>query len=178
MKKKFLFFLFFFFLLFLFIQELQNYKEEEKHYSMKSNIKDSINQITVLKEKKEYYGYIEIPKLKLKKPIIPYYDKKLLDKNFVCIYFSTNFLEKKVGNTLLVGHNNKGLFEKLYQLDKNDKVIIYVGDKKYIYRFFEKKEVVYNKYKYLYEKKNHLISLITCTKNKNKRLIVTLKEEI
>ena len=114
--------------------------------------------------------------MNVRRVIVPDYNKTMLDRDFACIFNHTNHLEEEVGNTIIVGHNNKGLFQNLNRLQKKDQVKIYVGKKQYQYEVIAKEEVIYNQYQYENTKEKHLLTLITCTKNKKKRLVVTLIE--
>lgn len=159
--------------LLFFYKERKYYRIKQEHTKIIQKMIDNPNN-----KNKEviHFGYIEIPKLKVKRVISSKYNQKLLDKDFACIFYNTNYLEDEVGNSILVGHNNKGLFLNLNNLKVDDRVYIYINQQKYQYKVVRKEKVRYNQYHYSYEKKKHILTLITCTKDKEKRLAVTLIE--
>lgn len=157
-------------------REHYQYKKIDNHH--KQVIQTMINNPVKGNIQKTYYGYIDIPKLKVRRVIFPTYHKKWLDKDFVCIFNNTNYLEEKVGNTILVGHNNRGLFKELKKLEINDFIYIHVNNQVFKYKVIKQEEVKYDHYIYSYEYQKHLLTIITCTSNKKKRLVVTLSEDI
>lgn len=176
MKKKYILII----ILLLFVGVLKG-KEQYQYKKIENNhkqiIQEMINDPTKGSLLKDYYGYVDIPKIRVRRVIVPKYSKKLLDKDFVCIFYDTNYLEKSYGNTILVGHNNRGLFKNLKKLELNDYVYIHIKEQKFNYKVIDIKQVNYDKYTYSYENKDHLLTIITCTKDKTKRLVVTLRED-
>lgn len=141
-----------------------------KKYNDYNDIKFHNEIINSIKDNKNIYNesYIEIPKYNIKRIIK--YDIRLLDKNYVIKLNSKNNL------IVLAGHNINLVFHKIHYLKKDDIVYLYI-DKIHKYKVVSKKEIDINKYNYLNKEyqKNTLI-LITCTKNNNKRLLVSLEE--
>jgi len=117
-------------------------------------------------EYKEYLGYIEIPKYNIKRLIKEGMTNHILNKNYVGI--------KKINNKLilLAGHNINLVFHKIHYLQINDEINLYL-DKFYTYKVKKKYEIKVDDYSILNQKySDNTIILMTCTKNKNKRLIV------
>lgn len=136
---------------------------------MDNLIEDRIN-------KKEYDGYIYFKRLD-KKLIIQKGDiNKALSNNNVAIINNGSSIDDKVGNTVLAGHNTKDVFNILYKLKLNDEIVINNYYKNYIFIVYEIK-VVNIKDTYILDniKDNKIITLITCTNNNQKRLIIRAK---
>ncbi len=153
--------IFFFFL--LFSPFSYNFYKEIK---LDNVIENKIN-------KKEYDGYIYFKRLD-KKLIIQNGDiNGVLSNNNVAIINNGSLIDDKVGNTILAGHNTKEVFNILYKLKYNDEITINNYYKNYIFIVYEIK-VVDIKDTYILDnvKDNKIITLITCTNNNQKRLII------
>lgn len=151
--------------LILIIFKIKNDNNDIKfHNRVISNIYD--NHI----EYKEYLGYIEIPKYNIKRLIKKGMSNKILDSNYVGY--------KKINDNLilLAGHNVNNVFHKIHYLDKND--LIYININKLItYKVIKKYEIKVDDYSILNKKyNNETIIIMTCTTNKNRRLIVIAKK--
>lgn len=131
----------------------------------------------------EYKGYnvaakLEIPKIKLETYILQNYSEKALNIS-VTKFWGVNANE--IGNFCVAGHNfqNKNMFHNLKNLETGDKLIISdneVGKIEY---------EIYNIYKVepedispLSQETNNKreVTLITCTNDSKKRIIVKAKE--
>ncbi len=121
---------------------------------------------------KEYLGYIEIPKYKIKRLIKKGTDKKNLDDGYIGLLDNTA-IDK--GNTVLAGHNINKIFKVLHQIEKNDQVIITTYSNKYVYYVTQKREISVDDFSYFENTDEKLLTLITCTDDNNKRLMVRLK---
>ena len=136
------------------------------------NIKKKIN--TVIKNNNvdnNYSGFIYIPKFDYKNLIKEGEDS--LDENLVEI---TNF-SNKIGEDkiVLAGHNNKYVFNKIYNLDINDDIIISDFIVDYNYKVKEKKIIKVDDFSYFNEDG---LYLITCTNNNQERFIIKAKREL
>ena len=125
------------------------------------------NQNRILDSHKEV-DYIYIPKFNIKRVIINNTDSKTLDNYYV------GKMNIKVNNlTILAGHNINQVFHKIHYLNIGD--IAYINNIKY--KVIGYKEIKVNDYSILNTKYDcPTIILMTCTTNKNKRYIVTLKD--
>lgn len=125
------------------------------------------NQNRILDSHKEV-DYIYIPKFNIKRVIINNTDSKTLDNYYV------GKMNIKVKNlTILAGHNINQVFHKIHYLNIKD--IVYINSTKY--KVISYKEIKVNDYSILNTKYDcPTIILMTCTTNKNKRYIVTLKD--
>lgn len=155
-----------------------------------SNILDQIqsteqtNSGGTTKKRKTYKGFnvvgtIEIPKTKLKYPILETVTKKSIETAVAVMYGPG---PNKVGNTTIMGHNYRnGLF-----FSNNKK--LEVGDKIYITDLDGKKltYTIYNKYETTPEDAEYMtrntkgateISLSTCTDDSKARLIIWAKAD-
>lgn len=119
-----------------------------------------------------YEGYIYIPKFNYKNLIKK--GDEALDENYVSMHKYSSSINGS-GNIILSGHNNKYVFHKLYKLDIGDEIII--SD------FNISREYTVEKIKYVnikdtsvFENKDRL-TLITCTDDTQKRLVVICIEK-
>lgn len=130
------------------------------HNKIISNIYD--NHI----EYKEYLGYIEIPKYNIKRLIKKGMNSEILNNNYIGFKIINDNL------ILLAGHNINLVFHKIHYLRIND--LIYLNlDKMTTYKVVKKYEIRVDDYSVLNKNYNNkTMILMTCTKDKNKRLIV------
>ena len=117
----------------------------------------------------DYDGFLYIPKLNYKN-LIKKGDKEVLDNNLISLNVNGSNINSNK-NIILAGHNNKYVFHILYYLSLNDELIIsdFKIDNMYIV-----KEIKYiNAYDYsIFEEKDNTLTLITCTNDNQKRLVV------
>lgn len=123
-------------------------------------------------------GTIQIPKTKVKYPIVNSAEPAAMDSSIVMLY---GVGLNQEGNTVLAGHNyrNGGFFGNNKKLEKGDK--IYITDE----RGNKVEYTIYNKYTvadsdFSYATRNtegkREISLSTCTSNASTRLVIWAKE--
>ncbi len=119
-----------------------------------------------------YSGFIYIPKFDYKN-LIKEGDESL-DENLVEL---TNFSDKIDGNrVILAGHNNKYVFNKIYNLNIDDQIIISNFITDYNYKVVDKKVIKVDDFSYFNEDKS--LYLITCTNNNQERFIIKAKREL
>ena len=117
----------------------------------------------IIKEKEE--DYIEINKYRL---LIKEEDEdKTLDDNLVYKLPISN--EKRI---FLAGHNNKLVFNRIYSLNENDEIIVSMNNKKYKYKFKEKRMVKVNALDIFTKIHETCLVLITCSNDNQYRLFV------
>lgn len=121
-----------------------------------------------------YEGYLLIPKLKYKN-LIKKGSNEVLDKNLISMNEFSESIESNK-NIILAGHNNKQVFHNLYYLNKNDEIILsnFKNDYKYIIK--EKKYIDVTDYS-IFKQKDNTLTLITCSNDNQKRLIVIAEKE-
>lgn len=118
----------------------------------------------------EYSGFIYIPKFDYKN-LIKEGDKSL-DENLVMI---TNFSDSIGGEkVILAGHNNKYVFNKIYNLDIEDQIVISDFSIDYNYKVKERKIIKVDDFSYFNEEG---LYLITCTSNNQERFVIKAKRE-
>ena len=118
----------------------------------------------------EYSGFIYIPKFDYKNLIKEGEDS--LDQNLVELTnFSDNIGENKI---ILAGHNNKYVFNKIYNLDIEDQIIISDFNVDYSYKVKETKIIKVDDFSYFNEDG---LYLITCTNNNQQRYVIKAKRE-
>ncbi len=115
--------------------------------------------------------YIEIPTLHISKIIKSSTDKEILDKYYIGIWNKEKNIDQ-INHLVLAGHNVKSVFGTLHKIEIGDKVYIFYKDKKYIYQVSLKKEIYITEMDYLKDTNYKKLSLLTCTKNNQIRLLV------
>ena len=139
-----------------------------KEISIKTKVNKTIKNNNV---DNMYSGFIYIPKFDYKNLIKEGDDS--LNENLVEITnFSDKIGEEKI---ILAGHNNKYVFNRIYNLDINDQIIIsdFVVD--YNYKVIERKIIKVDDFSYFNESG---LYLITCTNNNQERFIIKAKREL
>lgn len=124
-------------------------------------------------ELRKYDGYLYIPKFEYKGLIKKGNSNEILDSNNILLVENGSKISDEYGNIVLAGHNNKYVFSILYKLIIDDEVIIYDGKTKYVFTIYERKIINIKEISVLdnvYDSK--IITLITCTKDNQKRLIL------
>ena len=126
-------------------------------------------------------GYIEIPKTKIKLPILEEVTPKSLEASVGILYSTASGLNKP-GNTVIAGHNYRNglFFSDNYKIQKDD--IIYITDT----NGNKLKYIVYHTYTTTPEDADYMerdtygtteISLTTCTDDSSQRIIIWARAE-
>lgn len=149
-------------------QLISDSKNIEYHEEIITNNFDSYN----LKNN-DYMGYIEIPKLNIKRLIKE--DIKLIDENFVGFIKESNGLDSNIGTTILAGHNNNLVFKRLKDIEVNDIIKIKTNIHEYEYNVIDTKVIDKDNYQYYTNDGYRKLILITCDKILGKRLIIISK---
>lgn len=120
----------------------------------------------------KYEGYIYIPKFGYKNVIKKGDDA--IDENYVSMHKLSSEINSN-GNIILSGHNNKYVFHKLYNLEKGDSIIIsdFNIERLYVVDIIKKVDVSDSS---IFNNDNKL-TLITCTNDTQKRLVVICTEK-
>lgn len=152
--------------------------DEETNTSQEPTINTNINTTNVKHKGYNVIGTIQIPKTKVKYPIVDSTSPNAMEVAIVMLYGPGL---NQVGNTVIVGHNyrNGGFFGNNKKLESGDKIYITnsSGNKT--------EYVIYNKYttsdsdfSYATRDTNGKkeISLSTCTSDNSKRLIIWARE--
>ena len=154
--------------------------EDKEDNSNAENPIDSIESVDSSGKRKytykgfEVYGTIEIPKTKVKYPVLAKVSKKGLETS-VCMQYGVGL--NQPGNTVIVGHNYRNglFFSNNNKLTNGDS--IYITDKSGT----KLKYVIYNKYETTPEDTEYMlrdtggkreVSLSTCTNDSSKRIII------
>lgn len=122
-------------------------------------------------------GYIEIPKFNIKRVIKYGTNKAVLDSNYVGLHENSSNLDD-TGNIILAGHNVDNVFKILHKINLNDEIIINTYKNNYSYKVIDKKEISVFDVEYLEQHNEDILTLITCTNDKSKRLLVLAKKTI
>ena len=117
---------------------------------------------------KDFVDYIEINDYKL---IIKSGDEKeVLDSNYV--FYMNNSSED---NIFLAGHNNHIVFNRIYNLEIKDTIKLNYNNKLYTYEVYNTKYISVKSVDIFKKENFSRLTLITCTKNNQKRYIVECK---
>ncbi|MBO5138401.1 MAG: sortase [Bacilli bacterium] len=128
----------------------------------------------------QYIGYLEIPKINLKKGFV---DKDSKDNDVERnLYIATNssYPDVDKGNFIIAAHSGTGwkaFFNNLYKLSKNDQVIVTYNNKRYTYNIVNiykqnktGKIAIYRNYD------KTTLTLVTCTNNDDKTQTIYVAE--
>ena len=147
------------------VSNIENDKEETKKHTYKGY---------------EVIGIIEIPKIKIKYPIL---NKTTEESMLVSVTKFWGPGINEIGNITIAGHNNFSgtMFGKTKKLEKND--IIKLTDLKnntIEYKVFDKYSIDPNDVSCVesVEKGTREVTLLTCTKGHKERLIIKAREDI
>ena len=138
--------------------------DKEKHLNL---INKSIN----VKTNYTNVPYIEIPSVDITRVIKEDNNQKVLDDGYVII-FNENKDLYSINNLILAGHNTVNIFKNLKNIKLNDYIYIRYKNTKFTYKVNSKKIIDVKEISYLDETQYKNISLITCTNDDQKRLLV------
>ena len=135
-------------------------------------IRKKINRI---KQDVQINAYTKIPYLMFEKNKIVLIEKNtskdILDHNYAGIWNQNKNLEE-INNIVLAGHNIKSVFRILHELNENDEIKLYHKNYIWTYKVISKEIIRDDNFSYFEETNEKRLTLITCTKDKKKRLIV------
>lgn len=147
------------------------YKEqEEKQDNTQENIEEDPQRVEEQKPSStnnEYIGYLEIPKIKLKKGFVKKESiNNDVEKN-IFIANASDYPDKEKGNFIIAGHSGTGwkaFFNNLYKLATEDAVYVTYKNKKYTYKirdiYTQKKTGTIEIYR---DYNQTTLTLVTCT---------------
>lgn len=162
-------------LLILLVYYMNEYSENSKFYKLNQQIKINLNLNNMYNQyQTKFFGNLIIDKINIEYPIYSKYTEENL-KMSICKFSGNNLGEN--GNITIIGHNYKDnrFFGNLNELQKNDKILIESGNKKYNYKIVKKYLVDYRDFSCLepITPKNKELTLITCDNiAKKKRLVI------
>ena len=168
----------------LYLEVYSDYKEifrEETNETNNTNQKEKIIQITNASgQEYSVVGKISIPKIHISYPVIYTTSEEYLK---VAPTKLSGPEIGEVGNVSIVGHNynNQEFFSEIYKLILGDYIYIYDIDKKqYNYAVYDRYEVNENDVSCLNQQTNgnREITLITCTNDDEKRLVVKARQKL
>lgn len=162
----------------------QTLNEQEITVSDKTTESEN-TQVTNKTRKVTYYnnfvmlGYIEIPSIKIKYPILETETVASLEKA-VAVRYPNNPQLNTVGNVVIAGHNyrNGMFFSNLKNVSVNDKIrITDANGQTLIYTIYEKYETTPEDSEYITRNvgDNIEVTLVTCTDDSEARIIVKAK---
>lgn len=127
-----------------------------------------------------YIGYLEIPKINLKRGFVSLNSKYNSVSYNVMLIKGSNMPDVKNGNLILAAHRGNSsvsFFDKLYKLSLGDEAKITYNDKVYTYKlvntYLEEKDGTIAIYR---DESKNTLTLITCTRNDKKTQTVFIFE--
>jgi LPXTG-site transpeptidase (sortase) family protein len=159
----------------LFYMHFNDQKNKYVHEEIISDVfNDEIVDDVVIND---YLGYISIPRFNIERVIKSGTDSDTLDSGFVGMHRLSGCLSCN-DLIILAGHNIPNVFSNLHIMDIGD--VVYINSYNLSRKFIVYDMKIVNEYDFSYlvnNRKNELL-LITCTMNKEERLLVFLKEDL
>lgn len=160
--------------------EQKQKKEEEKAEPEQKKEEQSTNNSGGSGFRYNYIGFIEIPKINVKRGFLDVNERyNNVDYN-VTVIQGSNYPDVDAGNLILAAHSGNCsycYFDKLYKLSKGDVAYVTYGDVKYSYKIVDIYEVektgtvaIYRDYS------KKVLTLITCTRNSKTKQTVYILE--
>ena len=117
----------------------------------------------------KYFGRIIIDKINVDYMVLNNYSEENLNIS-ICKFFG----DKDSNNISIIGHNyeNGIFFSNLNILDKDDEIKLIIDDKIFLYKVYDKYEVISDDITPFEEENIKEITLITCNNINKKRLII------
>ncbi len=148
--------------------QIKNENNNEDNSSLENSNSNTDN-IKNINNSYNYIGYLEIPKISLRKGFVKKEDKNNNVEKNIFIVDKSDYPDKPKGNFIVAAHSGSGwkaFFNDLYKLNIGDYVYVEYDKKKYIYKidniYKQKKTGTIAIYRD-YSKKT--LTLITCTNN-------------
>ena len=152
-------------------QEIGNEEEE---------VEEDTSNIVITNDRVVYVGYLNIPKINLKKGFTEKNSKYNTVSKNIQILSASDYPDKELGNVIIAAHSGNSsvsYFNKLYLLDVGDYAYIEYEGIKYTYKIVK----IYNidktgKAEIIRNKNVSTLTLITCTKNNKTTQTIYISE--
>lgn len=162
-------------------EEIQNNILKNQEKSKENQHKEEITNIEIPKEYKGFsvIAKLKIPKINLETYVLENYSVQALSVSVTKFYGGE---PNEIGNFCISGHNYivKNMFHNLKNLEINDEIYLTdLQNRTYKYKVYQKETVLPNETQCLSQKTNGQIelTLITCTTDSSKRIIVKAIKE-
>lgn len=172
--------------------KLNLFNQKNLEYFEEINISEDVDEVDEVNEIKEetttpiinynYIGYLEIPKINLKRGFVSLNSKYNSISYNVMLIKGSSMPDVKNGNLILAAHRGNSsvsFFDKLYKLDIGDTASVTYNDKVYTYKlvntYLEEKDGTIAIYR---DETKNTLTLITCTRNDKKTQTVFIFEMI
>jgi len=153
----------------------ENLTIEETSNNTNNNKKNNIS-----KDKYYYIGYLEIPKINLKKGFVDINSRDNVVNKNITIISGSKYPNIANGNLIIAGHSGTGIhsyFKNLYKMSINDSAYVYYKNVKYNYKIVKIYEQPKNGTISIYRDYNKsTLTLVTCTKDNKKSQTVYIAE--
>lgn len=172
--------------------KLNLFNQKNLEYFEEIDISEDVDEVDEVNEMKEetttpiinynYIGYLEIPKINLKRGFVSLNSKYNSISYNVMLIKGSSMPDVKNGNLILAAHRGNSsvsFFDKLYKLDIGDTASVTYNDKVYTYKlvntYLEEKDGTIAIYR---DETKNTLTLITCTRNDKKTQTVFIFEMI
>lgn len=172
--------------------KLNLFNQKNLEYFEEIDISEDVDEVDEVNEIKEetttpiinynYIGYLEIPKINLKRGFVSLNSKYNSISYNVMLIKGSSMPDVKKGNLILAAHRGNSsvsFFDKLYKLDIGDTASVTYNDKVYTYKlvntYLEEKDGTIAIYR---DETKNTLTLITCTRNDKKTQTVFIFEMI
>lgn len=172
--------------------KLNLFNQKNLEYFEEIDISEDVDEVDEVNEIKEetptpiinynYIGYLEIPKINLKRGFVSLNSKYNSISYNVMLIKGSSMPDVKNGNLILAAHRGNSsvsFFDKLYKLDIGDTASVTYNDKVYTYKlvntYLEEKDGTIAIYR---DETKNTLTLITCTRNDKKTQTVFIFEMI
>lgn len=172
--------------------KLNLFNQKNLEYFEEIDISEDVDEVDEVNEIKEetttpiinynYIGYLEIPKINLKRGFVSLNSKYNSISYNVMFIKGSSMPDVKNGNLILAAHRGNSsvsFFDKLYKLDIGDTASVTYNDKVYTYKlvntYLEEKDGTIAIYR---DETKNTLTLITCTRNDKKTQTVFIFEMI
>lgn len=145
---------------------------EDDYFSEELN-DDTMKYLDLEEISEPYLGYISIPAYDVRILIVNGTDRDVLDQGLVGMFVTSASLDSEVGNVILAGHSINSVFQSLHNMKIGEEIQIGSYVDVYTYQINHKYYIRDDDFSYFSEVRDRkILTLITCTKNEQERLIV------
>lgn len=102
-------------------------------------------------------------------------NQETLDSLSLGVLKNSDSIDSNSGVLILAGHNMRRVFAYLHQIKINELVFVYTKKTKQTYQVISKMTIDETDFSNFKESSTKMLYMFTCTKTKNKRLLVTAK---
>lgn len=166
----------------IFYQEDSNQEDNNQATTKETNINENIEEVEKQNQQViyNYIGYLEIPKINLKKGFVDINSPDNDVEKNIFIAETSTYPDVEKGNFIIAGHSGTGwnaFFNDLYKLTSGDKINVRYNGKVYTYKIVNIYEQEKTGTVSIYRNYNKtVLTLVTCTNNNKKTQTIYVSE--